>query len=209
MSIKPYVKVILLVIFLIIGIIAIMTSGKTADTIESRILNDHKKSILAYEIIDMEKDLIKTINDMIIKSDTMLTKSESGLQMNLTEAVPAKITELSELLSSEAEKEIFAEITKIRSSMEPIQNKVLKLLNIQARTAELILLYGEMKQLQENYFVQLKLLIEDANSDLEESVASSSSSASNTHILVYALLIFGGAVILILLIGSIMKRKTA
>jgi hypothetical protein len=131
------------------------------------------------------------------------------LQTNLTEAVPAKITELSELLSSEAEKEIFAEITKIRSSMEPIQNKVLKLLNIQARTAELILLYGEMKQLQENYFVQLKLLIEDANSDLEESVASSSSSASNTHILVYALLIFGGAVILLLLIGSIMKRKTA
>jgi hypothetical protein len=207
MKLNIYVKAILLVVFVIIGILLIMASGTTTEIIDSKLIQEHKKAIYAYDIIDMEKDRTKAINDMIIKSDTMLSKSESGVQLSITEETPIKIKELDELLNSDTEKESMNKILEIRSSLDPIQDKILKLLNIQARTAELILLYGDMKNLQEKYFTELKAIITNANTHFEEAVDDASGSASNVNIVSYILLILGSAIIILLFIDSFSKRK--
>jgi hypothetical protein len=207
MKLNIYVKAILLVVFVIIGILLIMASGTTTEIIDSKLMQEHKKALYAYDIIDMEKDRTKAINDMIIKSDTMLSKSESGVQLSLTEEIPVKIKELDELLNSDIEKESMNKILEIRASLDPIQDKILKLLNIQARTAELILLYGDMKNLQEKYFTELKTIITNANTHFEEAVDDASGSASTDNIISYLLVILGGVIIILLFIDSFSKRK--
>ena len=206
MNLKLYVKIIMLIVFAIVGILLIMASGSTSEIINSKIMQEHKKAIFAYDIIDMEKDMTKAINDMIIKSDTMLSKSESGVQLSLMEEIPTKIKELEEILTSETEKENIAKILEIRAMLDPIQDKILKLLNIQARTAELILLYGDMKNLQEQYYSHLDIVVDNANKQFEEAVSDSSDSASTVNIISYILMILGSVVIILLIIDSFSKR---
>lgn len=207
MRIKPYVKIILFILFVVIGIFLILTSYSTIEVINKKIVKEHEKSILAYEIIDMEKDMTKAINDMIIKSDTLLSKAESNLQTSLNKKIPVKLDELSNLVSKEEEQKVIDNIRQTRTSLEPIQNKLLKLLSVEAKTAEIILLYGDMKDLQEKYFKDLKKIIKSSNAELKSSVKSAKKTASTVKMLSFIVVIMGAMIILLFMIETFFKSK--
>lgn len=207
MRIKPYVKIIIFVLFVVIGVFLILSSYGTIEVIDKKIVKEHEKSILAYEIIDMEKDMTKAINDMIIKSDTLLSKAESNLQTSLNKKIPIKLDELGKLVAKEEEQKIIDDIRQTRISLEPIQNKLLKLLSVEAKTAEIILLYGDMKDLQEKYFTDLKKIINNSNEELKSSVKSAKKSASTVKLLSFIVVIMGALIILLFMIETFFRSK--
>ncbi len=208
MKLKPYIRISLLAVFVIVGIILVLSSKSNVETIDNEILKEHNKSILAYEIIDMEKDMTKAIIDMIIKSDTMLSKTEANLQTYLNDQIPSRISSLSEVVSDDEEKQLVEKIIALRTDLKPIQSKLLKLLEAESGTAEVILYYSDMVNLQESYYPLLKELIEISNTKVKESVEAAYNSASTLNIIAYIVVILGGSIILVLISEQFLNRKS-